>query len=1340
MISREELQAAEQDLERQRLLQQQLEAEQKQREAAAAAAQEQQQMEQRSTGRGEGRAAFNPDDTPSRTPPSEIQEAAMTAEVSDPDEQRERGLFTQIGEFLQDAADAPANLASQLTGGFIPDADQQRENAMGIPVVGPTIVGGGLGIESGLLTPVTLGARATNQQTPWTQRPAILDDSPVGEAAFTIMEIVTPSLIAGAAIPGGVPAGLVGVGVESAVETAVQTESSEDLIASRTLAAAAGQIAEYLEPGSGKQLAIDLVEGKTAESKALISVAGFLQNLGINIGVNQLIKGLTPSAARTADASEEAAASALGRSTDDVTRSIDDTSQPRYNAAEEPFESARVAEDTDVPVSKPNAGKEYVSEDALTAESLRGFKLDADYLTAADRKYFSNIAAVADEVKVQNMIEEAAKTFERLKGAKVDEALIARRVSDFWSENKQFLADGYDDYVARSFIDADFARPITEGKRVTAELANVSDDTFLREYATLDPGGYAAAAMIGEEMGTRAVKLARQAVNLDANGIDFTNVIDNLIDLQDRAGTFLIPLRRAKREWNLGGTFQQRKTIRGLRDADVVSPSQPKVEAPGVDAPARDFEVIKTDEADPGRTLKELWDAYKAGDADAGQTLKEYLNAVASADPRQGLAQVDNLSEVLRNQLFKGNKAAFRQLRYASMLGRLGTQVVASASSIGRLVAEPIGGMVTPALAGGSKADAMYALGQLAGGFSGFFDAVSAGARTLRTGVTLNSGTKLDGLIKDIKAERTQLDAKWQGLQRQMEADGASKADRFTAHMWYQIQNYALHPFNSIAARGMSASDEFAKSLFGAQVASGRAWEAAYKNNDWDSLFNGSLTKAELDKVFKDGVVNGKITDADVLEGAKNITMQGAIPETGNFVDAGFRGLSKASEESEFWNFFFPFVKAGYNSLEIAARFEPSGQMRRLIPRYNSIMKGEMGEVARQQLQSQLAFGRLWTAGSAYMAWNGMITGYNTPPGTPQTSLLIPADNEQGYIAVSYARLEPFATLMAVTSDLVQGFRYNVISEQNYQRYAEEMIFSIGMATFDKSFLTGMHDITALLNMKRYGDSGGASIAKNISNVAGGYLLAPAGQAAALTRAIASYTNPYMTISKDKTNLWNEVFGSFRSRFFGGHGNPIKYNIYTGEPEMRTVDLLPGQNRFTAAVSAVLNEAGFPGAIRNASMTDEQKELGILGFEHNEKSSLSTYEGVELSPALQSKLSKGMAGPGQLNNQLKRYFNSTDYKRLRNQMKLDTKKTGNSNKGSLADVSRQRIFADLRQIFRDAKSAAAEAVLIQDPEFQAIRRNMQGLQISKVDTRQPNTDKGKTEALLEWQQTGVFPA
>ena len=276
---------------------------------------------------------------------------------------------------------------------------------MQIPVVGPAVVGGGLGIESGLLTPITLGARATNQQTPWTQKPEVLDGSPVGEAAFNIMEILTPTLIAGAAIPGGIPGGAVGVIGESALETAIQTENNDDIIAGRSLATSIGEIAEYLYPGSGAQITEELIRGETPTSQAFTAAVGFVQNLGINITANAVVNRVTRGAAKPAKEVTEAA-EASGKSEEAVQLSIDDVTVPAYRSDLEPSEAVRVADDTDVPVSRATDGNEFVNPDALTAETLRQRGLDDDFLTSGDRKYFSNIAAFSDDVKVQNMIEE----------------------------------------------------------------------------------------------------------------------------------------------------------------------------------------------------------------------------------------------------------------------------------------------------------------------------------------------------------------------------------------------------------------------------------------------------------------------------------------------------------------------------------------------------------------------------------------------------------------------------------------------------------------------------------------------------------------------------------------------------------------------------------------------------------------------------------------------------------------------------------------------------------------------------------------------------------------------
>ena len=171
----------------------------------------------------------------------------------------------------------------------------------------------------------------------------------------------------------------------------------------------------------------------------------------------------------------------------------------------------------------------------------------------------------------------------------------------------------------------------------------------------------------------------------------------------------------------------------------------------------------------------------------------------------------------------------------------------------------------------------------------------------------------------------------------------------------------------------------------------------------------------------------------------------------------------------------------------------------------------------------------------------------------------------------------------------------------------------------------------------------------------------------------------------------------------------------------------------------MLNEAGFPGSISNASMTEEQKTLHLLGFEHDTLSSLSTFEGVELTPDMQSKLSKGMHTYGDLTGRLKRYFNTKDYKFYRQQMTQLARSDKNGSKGSKADAYRQQIFKDLRQIFRTAKEDAANQVLRSDPQFRQIRDGLAGRRIADVGPA-PNTNKGKIQGLIDFASTGQFPA
>ena len=1258
-----------------------------------------------------------------------------------PEDSPLKPLTQGVDDFLMSQGEQEEFLDQQISERLESEDPAQRIRGEALRV----LRGAESGSDAGLLAPLTIGGRVAGQATPWSNKPEILEGSPVADAVFNISEILVPTLITAGLAP-GLSAAPGFVVAESAVETGLQTEGNRDLIAGKTLARSIGEVADYIEPGSGGAITAELIEGKTPTSKVFTLAVGFLQNLGINVGVNQVIKYFTKGADIPASPEVAETAQALGKSEDAVQKSIDNTTAPNYNNLSEPTESLKVVDDTDVPVSKPTGKNQYTNPDALTAESLRKMNLDDEFLTAGDRKYFATIGGADNALRSENMIREATKTFEKLSGRSADEAVVVERVSKWWEENKQFLDDPADDIgfdVAATDFSFQFASANKKGRtanlfKQSDQLLPTSSDYYLREYASLDTAGFAATALIGEELGTRSIKLARIANNLEDNGIDFTNVIDQLVAVNDRLGTFMIPVRRTKLSWSSSGVFQSKRGVRKLKDADVQNPAKQSSSKPSSESPSREFEVIKLSESDEGRTLQEIWSAYQAGDVDAGKTLKEYLRLVAASDPEGAASQIVRLSSTLENQLIKGSKDAVKQLRYASMLGRIATQVVAAGNTIGRLVAEPIGGVVSPLLAGGKGTDSLYALGQLVGGVAGIPGAIQASGKAFRLGQSINSGsTRFDGLITDIKVKRAQLNEQWKGVNQQWQQNQTPWADRITATTAYLTKSWALHPLNSLATRGLTASDEFGKSLFGSQVAMGRAFEFAAKTNTWNDI--GRQTQVQLNAIFRDGLRDGKIIDADVLEAAKNLTFQTSIPSgvgeyAGNPVDKGFKKLQDAADESAIWSFFFPFTKAAYNSLEATARFSPDGQIRRMIPRYNRIMNGVEGEAQRQQLQAQLSFGRLMTMGGVAFGVFGLGTGYNPPPGVPKTSILIPADNKDGYIAVPYGRLEPFASVLGMSIDLAQSFRNGAISEGDYARALDEAVMSIGMATFDKTFVRGMLDLASIMNFKNYANGGGQRVSKNAGNILGNTVFTPAGQAGALGRMIANWSNPYQTVNKDKANGFMEILRGISSRYGGGVGNPVKFNPYTGEPVMKVGS--PEGNYFQHVMSSVLNEIGYPGSITTGKLTDAQKEMHRVGYQHDELSALSTYEGQPLSADQQSKLSQAMHKHGELNDRLDIFFDSQRYKNLRQRMKNyqgnDILKSDTS-AGTPADIARKEIFKELRGIHRLAKKIAAEAVLLDDPDFLRMRQEAQAVgQNNPGYNPQPDSTTNQVQGLIDW--------
>ena len=162
--------------------------------------------------------------------------------------------------------------------------------------------------------------------------------------------------------------------------------------------------------------------------------------------------------------------------------------------------------------------------------------------------------------------------------------------------------------------------------------------------------GTIVAAAIGEELGVKIQKGAMVATNLEQVGIDFSDTVENLINLQEVAENFY-PLRRGKRKAHLEMVANQRKTI----DSAIDPAKQGKQVDAVLDAPGSNFTRIRKDDADVGQTIREMWTAAQAGDEDALKTLKDYINYLAHTNPRNVMEQVDNLSSILHREFMKGN-------------------------------------------------------------------------------------------------------------------------------------------------------------------------------------------------------------------------------------------------------------------------------------------------------------------------------------------------------------------------------------------------------------------------------------------------------------------------------------------------------------------------------------------------------------------------------------------------------------------------------------------------------------------------------------------------------------
>ena len=283
--------------------------------------------------------------------PQETQETpAEVGATAEPQANENRGAITELGEQGMEMLNAPQNLFNDAVAGInnlVPEdsplkgitqtlddavmgAEEYSQAMAEASPVGAAIAGGIEGTKAGILSPVTIAGRLSNQDTPWSRAPGMIKDNDIAETVFNIAEIVVPTAFIGIATGGAglsvaAPTTLL---AESALETGLQ-DNVDDLIAGRQLAVGLGTVGDYMGL-DGASITRDLIEGRKPEAKYFNSVVGFLQNLGINFGVNKVMSKFFPDIPNPPAVNEEAAGRVLGKTPEEVQASVSNVTERQY--------------------------------------------------------------------------------------------------------------------------------------------------------------------------------------------------------------------------------------------------------------------------------------------------------------------------------------------------------------------------------------------------------------------------------------------------------------------------------------------------------------------------------------------------------------------------------------------------------------------------------------------------------------------------------------------------------------------------------------------------------------------------------------------------------------------------------------------------------------------------------------------------------------------------------------------------------------------------------------------------------------------------------------------------
>lgn len=510
------------------------------------------------------------------------------------------------------------------------------------------------------------------------------------------------------------------------------------------------------------------------------------------------------------------------------------------------------------------------------------------------------------------------------------------------------------------------------------------------------------------------------------------------------------------------------------------------------------------------------------------------------------------------------------------------------------------------------------------------------------------------------------------------------------------VQRFNNNPWVKYSQNAMAAGDSLARTLIGrVEMRMRAATAAADKGIELNKLTDYVKNTEEefRDIIFKknrDGkyIVSDEATKMAGDEAAMTRALEGNM--------MGWEMIGRIPGMTAF----FPFVRTGFNSLDLVFKHTPLEAFR---TRYQDIMNGKNLEKygltkatlpqAQALMEGRIAIGSSIMGMATIAAMAGNMTGdypYTKEDRDAwQMAGIQPYSFKFGDTYVSYKNLEPFNTVLAMAANVVQNG--DILGETYIDNFMKKLVFMTAAVVVDKSMLSGVEDLATLMS----GDTSGQNYARVAARFARSHLP---------YAGLSGQLGTIIDANKKEAQQLHELF--VKRDAFTKSTLPPKYDILskdrTGKPLVH--DAQHPLLRLFNAVSPL------PVVIIDGDPVRE----GLVEMRYNLPETMNKIDGVVLNAYERSQLQKYMS-MGNLRARLERII--VHDKTWRSD--LDRYKANNLQVSDGAKLYSSRFYRMVHEAFKDEKDIAVRRMKREIPELgariEARRANEQAVKTGRYE-------------------------